>query len=217
MFAQPHAAPCVKPAMTEHAQRPAPRRARQFALLAMALGCLGLPTLARPAHATPQHLTLTPDNTAVMLHASSVIGAMDGQFGKVSGTLDYDLSRQTCHVDLSMDATTVHMDTILERKAAKSGGMLGTDRWPTARYVGDCRPHIVNGGVASRMVGQLTLRGQTHPMTFDTRMDFTGNTLSVLDSTGTFDGRKWGMSTMLHTVRQPMRTETRITLPNLPH
>ncbi|MBV1829704.1 YceI family protein [Komagataeibacter sp. AV436] len=197
--------------MTDTALRPAPRLAR---LLVMALACLGLPALARPVHATPQHLTLTPDNTAVLLHASSVIGAMDGQFGKVSGTLDYDLSRQTCHVDLTMDATTVHMDTILARKAAQSGGMLGTDRWPTARYVGDCRPHIVNGGVASRMVGHLTLRGQTHPMMFDTRMDFTGNTLSMLDSTGTFDGRKWGMSTMLHTVRQPMRTETRITLPN---
>ena len=115
--------------MTDHALRPAPRRTRPFAQLAIVLGCLGFPALAHPAHATPQHLALTPDNTAVLLHASSVIGAMDGQFGKVSGTLDYDLARQTCHVDLTMDATTVHMDTILERKAAKSGGMLGT-AWP---------------------------------------------------------------------------------------
>ncbi|MGY6770181.1 YceI family protein [Komagataeibacter sp. NFXK3] len=198
--------------MTRYGKPCPPSLCRQTASLVM-MGALSLGVTTTAAHAEIQHLALTPANTTVLLHATSVIGAMDGQFGKVSGTLDYDLSRQTCHVELNMDATTVHMDTILERKAAKSGGMLGTDRWSTARYVGDCRPHIVNGGVASRMVGQLTLRGQTHPMTFDTRMDFTGNTLSVLDSTATFDGRKWGMSTMLHTVRQPMRTETRITLP----
>ncbi|GCE89320.1 hypothetical protein MSKU15_0921 [Komagataeibacter diospyri] len=184
-------------------------------LSGMTLLCMAALT-AHPARAESQHLTLTPANTTVLLRADSVVGAMEGQFAKVSGTLDYDLSRQTCHVDLTMDATSVHMDTVVERKAAKSGNMLDSDRFPTTRYVGDCSPRVVKGQVQSRMVGRLTMRGQTHPMTFGTQMVFTGNTLTMLDSTGTFDGRQWGMSTMLHTVKPRMRTETRITLPATP-
>ncbi|BAK82858.1 YceI family protein [Komagataeibacter medellinensis] len=172
--------------------------------------------LATTARAETRHLDLTPENTAVLLHTDSVVGSMDGQFGKVSGTLDYDLANQTCHVDLTMDATTVHMGTVLERKAAKSGGMLDSEHYPTAHYVGDCSPRVVKGQVRSRMVGRMTLRGQTHPLTLSTQMVFNANTLSVLDSTGTFDGRQWGLSTMLHTVKPQMRTETRITLP-APH
>ncbi|MCE2563640.1 YceI family protein [Komagataeibacter sp. FNDCF1] len=184
-----------------------------WAALLLSLAPVALPSAAR---AGSQHLVLTPANTSVLLHADSIVGAMDGQFGKVSGTLDYDLSRQTCHVDLTMDATTVHMNTMVERQAAKSGNMLDSDRWPTARYVGDCSPRVVRGQVQSRMAGHMTMRGQTHPMTLLTQMVFTANTLTLLDSTGTFDGRQWGMSTMLHTVKPRMRTETRITLPNPP-
>ncbi|GBR34645.1 hypothetical protein AA11826_1256 [Komagataeibacter oboediens DSM 11826] len=198
----------VSPVMTDMIPRPV--RLPAMAVLGMAL------LAPHSARAESQHLTLTPANTTVLLHADSVVGAMEGQFAKVSGTLDYDLSRQTCHVDLTMDATSVHMDTIVERKAAKSGNMLDSDRFPTTHYVGDCSPRVVKGQVLSRMVGRLTMRGQTHPMTFDTQMVFTGNTLTMLDSTGTFDGRQWGMSTMLHTVKPRMRTETRITLPATP-
>lgn len=196
--------------MTDHYHFPPPAR---HGLRAAVLSCLVL--LAAPARAETRHLALTPANTTVLLHADSVVGGMDGQFGTVSGTLDYDLSRQTCHVDLTMDATTVHMGTVLERTAARSGGMLDSDRWPTVHYVGDCRPRVVDNAVQSRMVGKMTLRGQTHPMVFETQMIFTGNTLTMLDSTGTFDGRAWGMSTLLHTVKPYMRTETRISLP--PH
>nr|WP_231289871.1 YceI family protein [Komagataeibacter europaeus] len=200
----------VMPVMTDTTSIPA-----RSCLPAMAVLCMAtLP--AHPARAESQHLALVPANTTVLLHADSVVGAMEGRFARVSGTLDYDLSRQTCHVDLTMDATSVHMDTVVERKAAKSGNMLDSDRFPTTRYVGDCSPRVVKGQVRSRMVGRLTMRGQTHPMTFDTQMVFTGNTLTLLDSTGTFDGRQWGMSTMLHTVRPRMRTETRITLPATP-
>ena len=189
-----------------------PARSR---LPAMAVLCM-VTLSAHSARAESQHLALTPANTTVLLHADSVVGAMEGRFARVSGTLDYDLSRQTCHVDLTMDATSVHMDTVVERKAAKSGNMLDSERWPTAHYVGDCSPRVVKGQVLSRMQGRMTMRGQTHPLTLNTQMVFTANTLSMLDSTGTFDGRQWGMSTMLHTVKPHMRTETRITL-SAPH
>ncbi|AOX20455.1 YceI family protein [Kozakia baliensis] len=83
-------------------------------------------------------------------------------------------------------------------------------------YIGDCKPEIRNGRLHSRLVGELTMHGQTHPLPFNTRMIFKGDTLTAIASTASFDERQWGVSTMLGSVDPIVRTETVITLGNEP-
>ncbi|WP_160171353.1 hypothetical protein [Kozakia baliensis] len=56
-------------------------------------------------------------------------------------------------------------------------------------YIGDCKTEIHNGRLHSRLVGELTMHGQTH-LPFDTRMIFKGDTLTAISSTASFDERQ---------------------------
>ncbi|WP_306308919.1 YceI family protein [Ameyamaea chiangmaiensis] len=165
--------------------------------------------------AETQSLTLTPANTHATLHATSALSSVDGAFGELHGTLVYDLSKQTCHVDLTMNVSTLHVGSALLRGVMLSGLMLDEDDHPTMHYTGSCTPRIHNGQLQTQLVGKLTMRGQTHPLAFTTVMQFTGNTLTSITSTARFDQRTWGMSTLLHTVDPMVTTQTIITFPPL--
>lgn len=170
--------------------------------------CLALGMAAAPAWAETQHLMLTPANTSATLHAKSALSDVDGQFEQVSGKLDYDLSTQTCHVDLTMDVNSLKVGSAVLRGVMLSGLMLDGDSHPSMRYVGRCQPKIVKGQVKAYLTGDLTMRGQTHPLTFSVTMTFKGNTLTKIVSDATFDQRKWGLSTLLHSVDPMVQTQT---------
>ncbi|KXV58840.1 hypothetical protein AD947_05315 [Acetobacter tropicalis] len=178
-------------------------------LLTAGTGILGTPS----AHAATQHVTLTPRNTQALLHARSALTDIDGTFETVSGTLAYDLEAQTCQVDLTMDVNSLKVGSAVLRSVMLSGLMLDSDTHPAMHYVGHCVPKIVKGKLYTQLIGNLTMRGQTHPLTFAVQMRFTGNTLTTIASTATFDQRQWGLSTLLHSVDPMVKTETIITLP----
>ncbi|MBB3174241.1 polyisoprenoid-binding protein YceI [Endobacter medicaginis] len=170
--------------------------------------CVVLGLAALPARAETQQLTLTPANTRAELHAKSALTDVDGQFEQVSGKLNYDLSTQACHVDLTMDVNSLKVGSAVLRSLMLSGLMLDGDTHPTMRYVGHCQPKIVKGQVKTYLVGDLTMRGQTHPVTFAVTMAFKGNTLTRIVSDATFDQRQWGLSTLLHSVDPMVKTQT---------
>ncbi|MBS1103617.1 YceI family protein [Gluconobacter sp. Dm-62] len=162
------------------------------------------------AYAARQDLVLSPVNTQALLHARSSLTDIDGSFGKVSGTLTYDLDRQTCHVDMTMNVSSLKVGSAVMKQIMLSGIMLDSDDHPVMKYVGDCRPRIVKGQLQTELAGQLTMRGQTHPLVLTTELQFQGNTLMRIASHGSFDQRQWGMSTLLHSVDPMVRVETRI-------
>lgn len=166
------------------------------------------------ASAATQNLVLTPSNTQARLQASSAVSSIDGTFEKTSGALSYNLEDQTCHVDLTMDVDSLKVGSAVVKGIMTSGLMLDSDAHPTMHYVGDCTPKIIKGELHTQLVGKLTMRGQTHPLTFAVTMRFTGNTLTSIVSNAVFDQRKWGLSTLLHSVNPMVKTETLITLPN---
>lgn len=179
------------------------------ALPLLSLACVSSALAAGPQ----QHLTLTPNNTQASLQASSALSSIDGTFEKVSGTLTYNLEEQTCHVDLSMNVDSLKVGSALIKGIMLSGLMLDSDEHPTMHYVGNCTPKITGGKLQTQLVGNLTMRGQTHPLTFAVKMHFTGNTLTSIASSTQFDQRKWGLSTLLHSVDPMVKTQTVITLP----
>lgn len=167
---------------------------------------------ASQAIASPQTLALTPANTQAMLHAKSAVTDVDGTFQTVSGSLKYDLDKQTCHVDLTMDVSSLKVGSAVLKTLMLSGVMLDSDAHPTMHFVGDCHPKIIKGLLHTQLVGSLTMKGQTHPVIFETEMQFKGNTLHQIASNATFDQRKWGLSTLLHSIDPMVRAETVISL-----
>ncbi|AFC85169.1 YceI family protein [Frateuria aurantia] len=189
-----------------HVQRPGLSR-RLLPLLLIPLGLQ-----AGMARAETQHLTLDGHNARSSLHAKSLLGDVDGSFGQVSGSLDYDLSAQTCKVDMSMQVESLQVGRPIMRKLMMSSALLDAGKYPTMHFTGHCVPLVRNGKVITQLVGDLTMRDQTHPVTFITEMIFHHNTLVKLRSSTTFDQRRWGVSTMLHTVHPMVSSTAEITL-----
>ena len=132
------------------------RGVRVILLAAMAMGFFG----ARVAVAAPQVLVLNPGNTEARLHARSVLTDIDDSFAGVSGWLQYDLDRQTCHVNLTMDVGSLKVGSAVMKQVMLSGIMLDGDGDPPMRYVGECRPRVLGGEVHSQLAGTLTMRGE---------------------------------------------------------
>lgn len=162
--------------------------------------------------AQPQHVVLGPANTQARLYAKTAVTNIDGSFGQVSGNLTYNLEDQSCHVDLSMAVESLKVGSAVLKAIMLSGIMLDEDSHPIMHFVGDCKPAIRQGKPHTLLVGNLTMRGQTHPLTFEVSMHFTGNTLTQIQSDATFDQREWGVSTLLHSVDPMVRTQTLIDL-----
>ncbi len=186
------------------------RQARSRRLWPILLLPLGLTAL--PVSATPQHLALNGHNAMSGLHAKSLLGGVDGTFSQVKGELDYDLSVQTCKVDMTMTVDSLQVDSAVMRKLMLSGALLDADKYPTMHFAGHCVPVVRDGKVVTQLVGDLTMRDQTHPVTFITEMIFKHNTLVKLRSSTVFDQRRWGVSTMLHTVHPMVSSTAEITL-----
>ncbi|GBR69300.1 YceI family protein [Gluconobacter kanchanaburiensis] len=162
----------------------------------------------RQASAARQDLVLSPVNTQARLYARSALTDVDGSFDDVSGALTYDLDRQSCHVELTMNVASLKVGSAVMKQIMLSGLMLDSDTHPVMKYVGDCRPRIVRGRLHTELAGTLSMRGQTHPLVLATDLRFQGNTLMRIVSHGTFDQRQWGMSTLLHSVNPMVKVET---------
>ncbi|WP_338333467.1 YceI family protein [Acetobacter sp. LMG 32666] len=164
--------------------------------------------------AAPQHVVLGPANTQAHLYAKTAVTNIEGSFEQVEGTLTYDPEDQSCHVELSMGVQSLKVGSAVLRSIMLSGIMLDGDDHPNMRFVGECKPTIRQGRPHTVLVGRLSMRGQTHPLSFDVAMHFTGNTLTRIQSDATFDQRQWGVSTLLHAVDPMVRAQTVIDLPS---
>ncbi|MFT8731059.1 MAG: YceI family protein [Acetobacter fabarum] len=187
------------------------RRTAQAVLL-MGVACAGMALPYARALAQPQHVVLGPANTQAHLYAKTAVTSIEGSFEQLKGNLTYNPEDQSCHVELSMAVQSLKVGSSVLRGIMLSGIMLDGDDHPSMTFVGDCKPTIRQGKPHTQLVGQLSMRGQTHPLTFDVAMHFTGNTLTQIQSDATFDQRQWGVSTLLHTVDPMVRTQTLINL-----
>ncbi|NHO57475.1 YceI family protein [Acetobacter lambici] len=127
------------------------------------------------------------------MYAKTAVTNIEGSFEQVEGNLTYDPEDQSCHVELSMGVQSLKVGSAVLRAIMLSGIMLDGDDHPNMRFVGECKPTIRQGKPQTVLVGKLSMRGQTHPLTFDVAMHFTGNTLTQIQSDATFDQRQWGV------------------------
>ena len=158
--------------------------------------------------AQPMTLELTPGNMLAQTHSHALIMGVTGTFRKLSGRLDFDPAAKTCHIDVTLVVESLELPNALMRSQTMSKSFLDPAEYPTQRYTGDC----MNG----RLVGALTMCGQTHPFDMQLTLITTNGQLTAIHTEGVLDRHQWGLNGLQMTVGKMIRVTNDISLNGLP-
>jgi len=160
------------------------------------------------AHAQPMILPLTAGDMLAQTHSHAIILNVTGTFRQLSGELTYDLAAGTCHVDVTFVVKSMELPNALVRSQTMSASFLDPDQYPTQHYVGDCE--------GDKLVGQLTMHGQTHPFDMTQTLVKTNEVVTEIHTEGTLNRYEWGLNGNGMTVGKMIRVTNDISLDGKP-
>ena len=116
------------------------------------------------AQAETATYAIDPTHTSVMFEALHFGTSTNrGRFFKASGSVQLDRAGRSGKVDLSLDMAGISTGVAPFDKHLKSADFFDAENHPKASFVSD--KFVFNGDQLAEVQGQLTLRGQTHPVT----------------------------------------------------
>lgn len=181
--------------------------------MSLALRRLGLCALAclatcLSAQAAPQSLVLSPRDMLAETHSRALMLSFTGTYRQLSGVLDFDPQAGTCHIDVRFVVRSLTAPNALMRARAMSRTFLDPADFPETRYVGTCE--------GSRLVGSLTLRGQTHP--FDMALTYFGTPGRpvAVHAEGVLNRYDWGLDGLRMSIGKTIRITNDIALDGRP-
>ena len=116
------------------------------------------------AHAAPATYAIDPTHTFAsfeQLHFGT--STVRGRFDRTTGTVQFDKVAKTGKVEISFDMNGISTGVAPFDSHLKSADFFDVAKYPTASFVGD--KFVFNGDKVTEVSGQLTMRGQTHPVT----------------------------------------------------
>ena len=163
----------------------------------LALAATGL--LATAAHAAPASYAIDPTHTFATFEIDHFGASTNrARFDKKSGTVQFDKEGKTGKVEVTLDMNSVNSGTAGFDKHLKSADIFNTAQHPEAKFVSD--KFVFNGDKLKQVTGQLTLNGQTHPITIAANK-FTCYQSPMLktevcggDFEATIDRTQWGVN-----------------------
>lgn len=168
-------------------------------ILARTLPGLALATLAGAAAGAPMTYEIDSSHTYPAFEADHMGGVSlwRGKINSTSGTVVLDKAAQTGSVDLTMDLTTIDVGHQGLNDHLQTEDFFNTAQYPNATFVGQLT-NFVNGA-PTRIEGELTMHGQTHPVTLQINQflckehPMRGREVCGADATGTIDRSQWGI------------------------
>jgi len=119
---------------------------------------------AGAAQAQSATYTFDPAHTFVTFEISHFGTSTNrGRWDKKEGTVQLDKAAKTGKVDLTIDMTSLNTGTEAFTKHLRSADFFNTEKFPTAKFTAD--KFSFNGDKVSEVAGDLTMLGQTHPIT----------------------------------------------------
>jgi polyisoprenoid-binding protein YceI len=116
------------------------------------------------AHAAPMTYKIDPTHTYPSFEADHMgVSVWRGKLTKNAGTVVYDKVDGSGDVDVQMDLASIDFGLDAMNAWAKGDKFFNVAKNPGASFKG--RFDGPTNGVPSRVVGQLTLNGRTHPVT----------------------------------------------------
>ncbi len=173
---------------------------RRIAAVLAVAAFAGLAAL-QPAKAEPRQFKMDPDHFAIvfMVHHLGLADTV-GMFREASGSFTYDAEAQT----ISDVKITVKTDSVFTNHDARDGHLRGTDflnvkEYPTMTFTAE--EAEVTGENTGKIHGQLTLLGETHPLTLDVTFEGArtypfgdGHYAIGVSARGTIERSKYGMT-----------------------
>jgi polyisoprenoid-binding protein YceI len=138
-----------------------------------------------PAVAAPQQLILSPANTLAQTHSHAVVLAFAGTYRQLTGSLVFDPGLRSCTIDVTFNVASLTAPSAMLRGKMMAKNFLDPHDYPLTHYHGACR--------GNRLIGNLTLRGQTHA--FDMDVAYVGNPdrPTAIHAAGSIDRYQWGI------------------------
>jgi len=165
------------------------------------------PTL--PAVAAPMTLPLTAGDMLAQTHSSALIMSVTGTFRQLSGTLNFDPDNPaSCSVDVTFQVASLALPNALVRSQTMSTGFLDPAQYPTQRYVGHCQGNM--------LIGNLTMRGQTHPFNMQVTNIIKNGKLADIHTEGTLNRYDWGLHGLTLTECKMIRVTNDISVDGQP-
>jgi polyisoprenoid-binding protein YceI len=133
--------------------------------------------------ARSDEVSLQPPASSVQLRSYGFgLIPLDGKFTRFHGWMRYDPSHPgACQVLLEIEAESLEMSNNLFRNRIIGPGMMDVERFPGLTFQGSCQGETV--------VGDLTMHGQTHPVT----LDYT-RAAGMITATGRLRRADWGIT-----------------------
>lgn len=129
-----------------------------------ALVLLALLSLSTTAGATTVTYNIDPDHTYPSFEADHFGGlsVWRGKFNRSSGTVTLDKAAGTGMVAVTVDMKSADFGQDQLNKGAQGKELFESNLYPRATYTGKLAAFV--NGAPTRVVGQLTLHGVTHPL-----------------------------------------------------
>ncbi len=162
-----------------------------------ALAAAGL--FATAAHAAPANYAIDPTHTFATFEIDHFGASTNrARFDKKSGTVQFDKAAKTGKVEVVLDMASVNSGTAAFDKHLQSADIFNAAKYPEAKFVSD--KFVFDGDKLKEVTGQLTLNGQTHPITIQANK-FTCYDSPMLktevcggDFESTIDRTQWGVN-----------------------
>lgn len=169
----------------------------KFRALAIGLACT---TLGAGAAAAPMTYNIDSAHTYPTFEADHLGGVSKwrGKINSTSGTVVLDKAANTGTVDVTMDMRTIDFGHQGLNDHAQTPDIFDTAQYPTATYTG--RLTNFRDGAPTRIEGNLTMHGQTHPVTLTVNSfvckqhPMAGREVCGADAQATIDRSQWGVT-----------------------
>lgn len=131
-------------------------------------------SLAGNAIATDYAIDIKGAHAAINFSVSHLgYGWVVGRFNEFEGTISYDPARPAeSKVDVTINTKSVDSNHAERDKHLRSGDFLDADKFPSATF--KSTTFKAGEGKKAKLMGNLTLRGVTKPITIDLKMTAAG-------------------------------------------
>jgi polyisoprenoid-binding protein YceI len=114
--------------------------------------------------AAAQTYSVEPTHTFVIWEAKHFgTSTSRGRFDKKEGMITIDRAAKTGKAEITIDMASINTGVAPFDKHLKSGDFFNTEKFPTAKFVGD--KFTFDGDKVTEVAGTLTMLGKTNPVT----------------------------------------------------
>ncbi|MEM0905983.1 MAG: YceI family protein [Pseudomonadota bacterium] len=161
---------------------------------------IAAPLLASAAAADAQRYTIDPSHFSMVFNADHIgYGPTWGMFLRGGGSFMFDEATNTLS-DLTVDIETASVFSNDERRDGhlRAEDFLHSEAFPVAKFVMTEAKALTD--TTGTITGDLTLRGETHPVTLDVTLNKIGpypwgdNYVVGVTATTTITRSRWGMT-----------------------